>query len=69
MVLVATYWTESDGDSLKGMIPLSLWVLTTSYNSHLNLGVLQFPGGRTLPGIVFVVVVFLLVFFFFLYLE
>lgn len=25
--------------SLKAIIPLSLWVLTTSYNLHLSLGV------------------------------
>lgn len=56
LFLVATYWPEgketlSDGfpcSSLKAVKPLSLWVLTISYYLHLNLGMLEFPGGSSL---------------------
>lgn len=45
--------------SLKAMKPLSLWVLTVSHNLHLNLGVLEFPGGRPLFLMEFMIVLFI----------
>lgn len=45
--------------SLKAIKPLSLWVLTISYNLHLNLGVLEFPGRTPLFLIAFMLVLFI----------